>query len=230
MLPTDPILLLGTVKDTFDEEKLGRVQVEIQSYGDKALVLPWLRLMQPTASNLTGHLWLPEVGDEVVILRGDGNNPDGMIILGSVYNGANLPATPPKDKKNNVKQIVTRSGHQLTFSDESGKESITIADALEPDKAKVSIVMDKKAATITLFGEKDVIVKSKTQVTVDAKKVLIEPSEGSAVTITSSKALDLVSQKDLTLQGKNVNILGGSIAVAGDSSVDISGSSIKLGG
>ncbi|MBN9411491.1 MAG: type VI secretion system tip protein VgrG [Burkholderiales bacterium] len=50
----------------------------------------WVRVVQPWAGNQQGVLLLPRAGQEVM-LGYEGGDPDRPIVLGSVYNGANLP-------------------------------------------------------------------------------------------------------------------------------------------
>jgi phage baseplate assembly protein gpV len=84
------------------------------------------RVMMPMAGGKRGFYFFPEVGDEVVVAfeLGDTNFP---VILGAVWNGSD----PPPDQANqsadnNVRTIVTRSGHELTFDDTSGSEKVTL--------------------------------------------------------------------------------------------------------
>jgi hypothetical protein len=82
--------------------------------------------MMPMAGNKTGMHFFPQPGDEVVVAfeLGDTNLP---IILGAVWNNQ----TPPPDQArqspdNNVRTIVSRSGHELTFDDTPGAEKVLV--------------------------------------------------------------------------------------------------------
>ena len=77
-----PIVFVATVKSTKDPKKLGRVQVELKNL-DKAVEMPWIRLLQPMAGKDHGYVWLPEVGDVVAVLRGAGDRVNSMLIIGS---------------------------------------------------------------------------------------------------------------------------------------------------
>ena len=52
----------------------------------------WVRVAQAWASNGYGQMWLPRAGDEVLV-DFIGGDPDKPVVTGSVYNGANRPAT-----------------------------------------------------------------------------------------------------------------------------------------
>ncbi len=209
----DAIVLFGVVKDTNDPEALGRVQCELIGFGE-AVILPWLRVMQATASNAFGHFFLPEVGDEVVILRGAGNEPAGMVILGCVYHGKNKPFVK-EDGKNNTKEIFTRGGNRLQFSDEDGKELVHIHTKEE----KVTIKMEFADGKLTGAAEKvidwtteDYTLTSKNTVTIDCSK--------GTVTVKADKCI--VEANEITATGKTkIAAEGAQISVTGKSTLTL---------
>lgn len=201
-----PILVLGTVKSTKDPDKLGRVQVEVPGLA-APVKLPWLRYVAPTSSAGSGIVFLPEVGDEVAILRGAGSAVDGMVILGSVYHGKSKPATFDKDGKNAVKEIATKAGNKLTFTDKKGAESILLTT---PD-AKVSLLLDKKSGKATLSGAKIVAVTAADKVTVEAKMVVIKGAQ--KVAIEGAQEVSVKSSATVNIQGAKVKIAGSMVEI-----------------
>jgi type VI secretion system secreted protein VgrG len=88
----------------------------------------WIRVSQPWASAAFGAMFIPRVGDEVVItfLEGD---PDRPLIVGGVYHGTNVtPYKLPDDKtKSTIKSHSTPKGegsNELRFEDKKGSEEI----------------------------------------------------------------------------------------------------------
>jgi len=84
------------------------------------------RVMAPMAGGKRGIHFFPEKDDEVVVAfqAGCTNTP---IILGSVWNkDAEPPDQAKQGAQNDIRTIVTRSGHELTFDDTSGAEKITL--------------------------------------------------------------------------------------------------------
>ncbi|MFM2065540.1 MAG: hypothetical protein RLZZ584_449 [Pseudomonadota bacterium] len=70
----------------------------------------WVRVMQPAAGAGFGALFLPRVGQEVVVTHVDGD-PDRPLVTGSVYNGENRP--PVKLPANQTQTVLrTRSSRQ----------------------------------------------------------------------------------------------------------------------
>ncbi|MCE2678865.1 MAG: type VI secretion system tip protein VgrG [Burkholderiales bacterium] len=84
---------LQGVGSVFTDE-LGRIKVRFHFSGLQANAphqTAFLRVAQAAASQGYGHVWLPRVGDEVVV-QFMGGHPDRPMVMGSVYNAANLPA------------------------------------------------------------------------------------------------------------------------------------------
>lgn len=91
---------------------------------------PWVRVMTTAAGAGFGHISLPRIGQEVVVQFLDGNC-DRPLIIGSVYNAANMP---PWELPANKTQsgIVTRSSiggkaahaNALRFEDRKGAEEL----------------------------------------------------------------------------------------------------------
>jgi len=84
-----------------------------------------------------GAYFMPEVGDEVVVgfELGDITKP---VILGSLWNDKHKPpAQADTDASNNVRTIVSRSGHEVTFDDSPGAGKIVIKT-----KGKMEITLE----------------------------------------------------------------------------------------
>lgn len=115
-------LVTATVKSN---EGNGLLRLNYLHIGDGA-PSALARVMMPMAGDKRGMYFYPEVGDEVVVgfELGDTNFP---VVLGGLWNG---PSPPPDQARqsadNNVRTIVTRSGHELTFDDTSGAEKVTL--------------------------------------------------------------------------------------------------------
>ncbi|HEY5933080.1 MAG TPA: phage baseplate assembly protein V [Kofleriaceae bacterium] len=103
----------------------GRYELSYSGMGGNAPSAP-ARAMMSSAGDKRGNYFMPEVGDEVVVAF-DSGDPNMPIILGSVWNGE---AKPPEQAKpsaqNDIRTIVSRSGHEITFDDTSAKEQIKI--------------------------------------------------------------------------------------------------------
>jgi uncharacterized protein involved in type VI secretion and phage assembly len=131
-------LVTARVTDNNDPRKMGRVKVQYdwQEHGETG----WARMISPSAGADRGMMFMPEVGDEVLLgfEHGDMERP---YVLGGLWNG--VDGTPRNEfwggdvEKNNIKRIVTKSGHRIQLSDQPGQEAITIAT---PNALKISLL------------------------------------------------------------------------------------------
>ncbi len=124
------------------QPQIGIAFAEVTSVTDEGYILRWLsgdhdapsapaRVATFMAGNQRGAYFMPEVGDEVVVgfERGDINVP---VILGALWsNGAGDGEDPPPTNAdtsaaNNIRTIVSRAGHQITFDDTAGAGKVQI--------------------------------------------------------------------------------------------------------
>ena len=197
-----PITYTGKVISTKDPDAMGRVQVKLEGFTEE-LELPWLRLLNPYASASFGWVFLPEADDEVLVLKGAGDNFNYMFVLGSLYNGVNKPSYSDDDGKNITKQIITRSGHEFTFCDKDGEEKIT----LQTPEGKLMLEMDQKGVKITIQSEDKIdILAEKGTVTVKADKVAVEGK--SSVSIKGGQKVEVTSDTKVTVKAAQVEVKG----------------------
>lgn len=123
--------VVGTGDDVHTD-KLGRVKVQFRwdRYGkkdDKSSC--WIRVASPWANSNFGMVSLPRVGSEVIVAFMDGD-PDRPVIVGSVYNGDNVPPFPLPGKKgvSGLKSKTLGGGaadfNELSFDDSAGDEKV----------------------------------------------------------------------------------------------------------
>jgi uncharacterized protein involved in type VI secretion and phage assembly len=90
------------------------------------------RMSSFMAGSRRGAFFMPEVGDEVVVgfEMGDLNRP---VILGALWSDVDQPPeVADTSSSNNVRTIVSRAGHQVTFDDSpSGKIQIKTSGGME---------------------------------------------------------------------------------------------------
>jgi uncharacterized protein involved in type VI secretion and phage assembly len=189
---TRSTLVAAVVDDLDDPEGLGRVRVRFPHLDQE--LSNWARLVSAGAGHDRGNFFRPERGDEVIVAFEHGD-PRRPYVLGGVWS---VPDPPPPDKKavdNDLRQIVTRSGHLVRFDDGKGAERIEIIAAGGDQK----VVLDPAGKRI--------------EVTADQGDVVVEASSGN-VEVTSSKNLTISA-------GGNVEIKAtGTLKLSG-SSVDI---------
>ena len=92
----------------------------------------WIRCMQTSAGKGWGAMFIPRIGQEVVVSYLDGD-PDRPLITGTVYNADMMPpyALPDEKTKSTVKTHSSKEGNdsnynEIRFEDKKGKEQLFI--------------------------------------------------------------------------------------------------------
>jgi uncharacterized protein involved in type VI secretion and phage assembly len=197
-------VVLGIVTNISDPENLGRVKVSLPWLADD-YESHWARIAGPMAGPDRGLLLPPEVNDEAVIAfeHGDVRRP---YIVGFLWNGQDKPPfeggvdSGPGTVK--LRGLRTRKGHEITVSDEDGKEQIE----LKTSGDKVRLVMTHDDGGLTIETRGDVVVKSEGKTTVESKGDLSLTSDGQG-TISARQGLKLESgMGNVTIKGTMVEL------------------------
>ena len=174
------------------------------------------RVMMPMAGGKRGVHFFPEPGDEVVVgfHVGDTNTP---IILGGVWNRDSQPPDQAQQSaRNDIRTIVTRSGHELTFDDTAGAEKVTLKS-----HGGHSIVLDDApgAPTITLASTlgRTVVVDD----TPPGRIAIRTPT--CAITLAEPGAVSIQATTSIALNAPTITLGGITVAVgsgAGTTTID----------
>lgn len=168
-----PGVVIGTVIDVEDKEKLGRVKVRFPWLSDHDQS-PWVRIATFMSGKQRGSWFMPEFEDEVLVAfeHGDVNHP---FIVGFLWNGVDTP--PNSDITTKVRRLKTVSGHVVEFDDRSGQERILIET-----QGEQQIEMKDEPATITIQtqGGQQIEMKDK------PATITIQTTGGNSITITDT--------------------------------------------
>lgn len=126
-----------------DPRGIGRVQVKYDWMEEAQTA--WARMTTPSAGGGRGFMFMPEIGDEVLVAFEHGD-PERPFVVGALWNGVDsaprqgfweeegteetggVKTQVPKDMaRNDIKRIVTKSGHRIQMVDVEGKESIVVS-------------------------------------------------------------------------------------------------------
>lgn len=192
-------VVVGIVTNNKDTEKLGRVKVKIPrlSGEDES---NWARVISFMAGKDRGAFFLPEVDDEVLVAfeYGDINMP---YVIGSLWNGKDVPPENNSDGKNNIRMIRSRSGHVITLDDSDGSEQIKIMDKTQ----KNMIIIDAKNNMISITSDKDIELSAPNgKVTIEAMDLETKSTASTKIEATSS--VDVKASGNLNIKGAMVNI------------------------
>jgi len=188
----------ATVTNNKDPNNWGRVKLRFTWREDKQ-ESDWARVASAGAGNDRGSLWIPEVGDEVLVAF-DKGNVDHPFVLGGLWNGTDEPPAKNEDGKDNTKLIKTRCGHQVRFFDKQQEEYVEIKT-----QGGHVLRMDDKA------GEAQVQIKDSSgnnQITIK--------TIGNSITIESGLSLKIKSQTIDIEAGATMNIkASGTLTIQG---------------
>ncbi len=196
---------LGIVTKNKDDRGMGRVKVRFP-WRENDQESYWARLSVLMAGGNRGTVFIPEVGDEVLVAfdKDDIRHP---YILGALWNGKDNPPEKNADGKNNVRKIRSRSGHEIIFNDdkEKKKEKLEIHTngghtILLDDSAgqeKIEIKDHKGSNTIVIDSVKQSItIESAMSLSIKSTKIDIE----------ATASMSIKASGTLTIQGALVRI------------------------
>ena len=126
-------IVVGPSGEEIHTDKFGRVKVQFHwdRYGkaDENSSC-WMRVSQSWAGKQWGAIYLPRIGQEVIVefLEGD---PDRPLITGRVYNGEAMPPydLPAEKTKSTLKSNSSKGGggfNEIRFEDKKGDEQVFI--------------------------------------------------------------------------------------------------------
>lgn len=188
---TTSTLVAAVVDDLDDPEGLGRVRVRFPYLEQQQS--NWARLVSAGAGHNRGNFFRPEKGDEVIVAF-EHDDPRRPYVLGGVWS---VPDPPPADKTavdNDLRQIVSRSGHVVRFDDGKGAERVEII-ASGGDQKIVLDVAGKRIEVTATTG--DVVVHASGDVKITSSGNLAVSADGD---------LEIKAGGKLKLSGTTVDI------------------------
>jgi len=187
---------IGIVTGNNDPDKLGRVKVKYPWLGDEVESY-WARLVAPGAGNNYGVVWLPQMGDEVLVAfeHGDISYP---LVLGGLWNGKDkVPFDYGEDLdagKVTMCGFVSRSGHKVLFNESKDEASIELMTSA----GNVTVVLDDKNKKLIVDTGGDISFAAQGNVEIKA--------DGS-LKLTAQKGIDIESS------GGKTSIKGTTVAL-----------------
>ena len=170
------------VDDIKDPDGQGRVKVTLPWAGDSgsARFEAWARLATLMGGNNRGSWFIPDVGDEVLVMfeGGDARRP---FVIGSLWNGSDAPPESMDGAGNNYKKIIrSRNGVKLTMDDQDGQESFIVET---PGGQKITLkdgpgevlVEDSNGNSVKLESA-GITITASAKVTVNASQVAVSAS------------------------------------------------------
>lgn len=197
------------VIDNKDPLGIGRVQVKFLGWKQdhSQQQTDWIRILTPDAGSSSvvsknrGYVFIPEPGDQVMV-DFEQNNPDRPFVQGSIFHGSNGSGG---GNANNVKSIVTRSGHTIELNDDNNGTHIIIKD---PSGNEIHFDTQGKNITVTApetitLTAKNIVMNADQSITASAG-VNVTTSAGATVTTSAGVNIQSTAAKDLTMMATNI--------------------------
>lgn len=218
-------VLIGIVTDNQDPEGLARVKLTFPSFAENNET-DWVRIATLMTGKDQGSLFVPEIGDEVLVAfhQGDIRSP---FVIGSLWHTES--ESPAVHEKNNIRKFKSRSGHEIIFDDDDSEGKITVrsskghklelddkndqlllSDQSNKNKVVISggtkneLVIQSEASTITLNAKGDVVIASNTSVKVKSTNIDVEAQ--AQLNLKASAGITMKSDGLITIKGSMVKI------------------------
>jgi uncharacterized protein involved in type VI secretion and phage assembly len=188
---------VAVVTQNKDADTLCRVKVSYP-WHEKPRESYWARLSMPMAGKERGMVFIPEVGDEVLVAceRKDLRFP---YVLGALYNGKDVPPERNGDGKNDKRLIRSRKKHHLLFDD--GASGVV---ELKHEKNRMLRLTDDGITVGDDKGNQLEIQSRNGSITLKATGKL--KIQAASISLESSGTLELKAGATLSIRGALVNI------------------------
>lgn len=220
-------IVTGPPGERVHTDEHGRIKVQFhwdrEGRGDERSSC-WVRVAQPWMGSGHGTMFIPRVGDEVVVgfLEGD---PDRPIVLGSLCNAAvRPPYALPEHKTRTVlrtESTLGGEGHcELCVDDRRGQEGMFVIVTRDLD---VSVGADQRT---TVRGERHETVIGERRTSVGCEHVIVEQSRRVRVGGDSYEAVAGAQQ----LRAGSLSLVAGRLTIAAEQvlTLSVAGATITL--
>lgn len=202
------------------DARQGRVMVEYRAI-EEGLLSPWAPVAVPLAGRKRGMLFMPEVGDEVLVAfhNGEFEHP---FVVGFLWNGEQV--SPETEAHQRV--IVTPGGHQMRFEDKKGDRRVVLRSS-----ARHQLTLEDKPgqhqAKLASAGRRHLLLDDagtgKVEVVSGSNRVTLDDSPaGTRVELRAGSSLGVTITLNATPQPSL------SISVGAGNTIDISSTGVTV--
>ena len=253
---TQTALVVGKAGEEIWTDKYGRVKV--QFHWDRLGTADensscWVRVSHAWAGKSWGQLFLPRIGQEVIIGFEEGD-PDRPIITGRVYNAEQTVPYPLPDQqtRSTIKSRSSKSGdgsNELRFEDRKGEEEIWLHAQrnlnVEVGNERTATVGGNRTTTVggnetlTVGGERELrieqgndtlTVRGDRSLTIRRGDRAVKLDRGGSI-VEAARSIELkVGASSIRLEPQGITIKGDRITVDGTAETQISAATTTVSG
>ena len=249
---TQTAIVVGPAGEEIFVDKYGRVKVQFHwdrdgKYNEKSSC--WVRVSENWAGKRWGAVFLPRVGQEVIVNFEEGD-PDRPIVTGRVYNGSAMPpyALPDEKTKSAVKSYSSKGGggfNEIRFEDRKGDEQVFIHAQKDEDirvekdlrewVGQDSHLIVKRDQVEKVEGDKHLSVTGDRNEQVDGAVSLktgqdLQQKVGTKAALDAGMEVHIKAGMNVVLEaGMSITLkAGGGFVVVGPAGVTISGAPVLI--
>jgi type VI secretion system secreted protein VgrG len=253
-------VVVGPSGEEIWTDKYGRIKVQFfwdreGQNDDKSSC--WIRVAEFWAGTQWGSVFLPRIGQEVVVefLEGD---PDRPLVTGRVYNAELMPpyTLPDNQTQSGVKTRSSKGGgsdnfNELRFEDKMGSEDIVFHaekdfhrsvehdDDLKVGNDQTITIKNNRTEEVTQGNEKVTIKQGNRDVVIEMGNESLKIKMGNQTTkldmgASSTEAMQSITlkvgQNSITIDQMGVTIKGMMISIQGEIQTQVKGTMTQING
>jgi len=212
-------IVVGKAGEEILTDEFGRIKVQFHwdRYSPANENTPcWVRVAQSWAGKNWGSVFLPRIGQEVIVEFLDGN-PDRPIVTGAVYNGESKPPYPLPDNatKSTIKSNSSKGGqgfNEIRFEDKKGSEQVFLHAEKDQDiriKEVTKEWIGKDRHLIVKENQRELVEKDKHTHVKGDQLLKVEGNYGR--TIQKNEVAKISGNDHLSVDGDYVQKIGGNL-------------------
>jgi len=193
--------VVGTAGEEILTDAYGRVRIQFhwdrEGKSNESSTC-WVRVSQMWAGSGWGSIYIPRIGQEVIV-QFLGGDPDRPVITGCLYNANNMPpyTLPTNATQSGVKSRSTKGGapsnfNEIRFEDKKGKEQLYI----QAEKNQDNLV--KADASLSVGHDRTKSVGNNENVTVGVDRTE-KVGANETVTIGANQTLSVAANRSITV-------------------------------
>ncbi len=196
---TQTAIVTGPDGEEIYTDKYGRVQVKFHWAKEADDPSCWIRCAHGWAGKGWGTLFIPRVGQEVVVSFLDGD-PDRPLITGAVYNGENTPPYLPGEKtKSTIKTRSSAKGSASTFNE------IRFEDKKDSEEL---FIQAEKDMNVEIKNDQTTNIKNDRTTTIDNDDTLTVKNDRTE-TIENDRKRSVTGKETISVDGDTTSTYGG---------------------
>ncbi|HZR18359.1 MAG TPA: type VI secretion system tip protein TssI/VgrG, partial [Verrucomicrobiae bacterium] len=212
-------IVVGKAGEEILTDEFGRIKVQFHwdRYSPANENSPcWVRVAQSWAGKNWGSVFLPRIGQEVIVEFLEGN-PDRPIVTGAVYNGESKPpyTLPDKATVSTIKSNSSKGGqgfNEFRFEDKKGSEQIFLHAEKDQDIRVKEVTKEwigKDRHLVVKENQRELVEKDKHTHVKGDQLLKVEGNVGR--TVAKNEVAKITGNDHLAVDGDYVRKIGGNL-------------------